>query len=78
MSEPLIIIGIGNDGPAGLSPESRAHIAAAQVLAGGKRHLAFFPDFVGETLVVAADVPAFIEKLKAVRRSKENGGARLR
>ena len=38
---PIVVIGIGHDGAAGLSPEALTHIEQAQVLAGGARHLAF-------------------------------------
>ena len=36
---PLVVVGIGHDGAAGLSPEARAHVEAARILAGGRRHL---------------------------------------
>ncbi|HQU68808.1 MAG TPA: precorrin-6y C5,15-methyltransferase (decarboxylating) subunit CbiE [Albidovulum sp.] len=40
MSDPwLTIIGLGEDGPAGLSDASRAALAAAEVIFGGPRHL---------------------------------------
>jgi precorrin-6Y C5,15-methyltransferase (decarboxylating) len=40
MSDPwLTIIGIGEDGPAGLSPASRAAVYAAETVFGGPRHL---------------------------------------
>jgi precorrin-6Y C5,15-methyltransferase (decarboxylating) len=40
MADPwLIIIGLGEDGPASLSPASREALAAAQVIFGGPRHL---------------------------------------
>ncbi|MBN8629580.1 MAG: precorrin-6y C5,15-methyltransferase (decarboxylating) subunit CbiE [Rhodobacterales bacterium] len=40
MADPwLTIIGLGEDGPEGLSPASRAALAAAQVIFGGPRHL---------------------------------------
>lgn len=67
-TEPLVVIGIGHDGPAGLSPEALAHIAQARVLAGGKRHLAFFPDWPGETLVIDADLDRVVQQLKAIYR----------
>ncbi len=70
MIEPLVVIGIGHDGPEGLAPESRAHLAAAEVLAGGKRHLAHFPEFTGQKIVIAADIAAVIEQLKACRAQK--------
>ncbi|MFM7444341.1 MAG: cobalamin biosynthesis bifunctional protein CbiET, partial [Tabrizicola sp.] len=41
MAEPwLTIIGLGEDGPTGLSPASRDALAAARVVFGGPRHLA--------------------------------------
>lgn len=47
MADPwLTIIGLGEDGPQGLSPASRAALAAATVIFGGPRHL---------VLVVAGD-----------------------
>ena len=40
MADPwLTIIGLGEDGPAGLLPASRAALAAAKVIFGGPRHL---------------------------------------
>jgi precorrin-6Y C5,15-methyltransferase (decarboxylating) len=61
---PLIVVGIGQDGPAGLSPEARAHVERAEMLAGGKRHLAFFPTFAGEKIVLESDVASWIAKLQ--------------
>jgi precorrin-6Y C5,15-methyltransferase (decarboxylating) len=41
MSDPwLTLIGLGEDGPAGLSPASRAALDRASVIIGGPRHLA--------------------------------------
>ena len=40
----LSVIGIGEDGLAGLSPAARTLIETAEVLVGGKRHLAMMPD----------------------------------
>jgi precorrin-6B C5,15-methyltransferase / cobalt-precorrin-6B C5,C15-methyltransferase len=62
--EPLLVIGIGQDGPAGLSATSRAHIAQAEVLAGGRRHLAFFPEFPGQRIVIDGDISAVIAQLR--------------
>lgn len=39
----LTIVGIGVDGPAGLSPAARALVEGAEVLVGGDRHLAMVP-----------------------------------
>lgn len=41
MADPwLVIIGLGEDGPEGLSPASREALARAEVIFGGPRHLA--------------------------------------
>jgi precorrin-6Y C5,15-methyltransferase (decarboxylating) len=63
--EPLLVIGIGDDGPAGLSREALEHIEHARVLAGGRRLLDFFPDWKGERLVIDADLGRVVERLKA-------------
>lgn len=65
---PLTVIGIGQDGPAGLSQEALQHVAQARVLAGGKRHLAFFPDWRGETFIIDADLERLVQQLQAVYR----------
>ncbi len=63
-SEPLVVIGIGHDGVAGLSQEALQHINQAEVLAGGVRHLAFFPDWQGQTVVIDADLEHVMQQLK--------------
>ncbi len=64
MTEPLVVIGIGHDGPAGLSPEALDHIARAEVLAGGARHLAFFPEWTGDKIIFDADISQRITRLQ--------------
>jgi len=44
MSAWLSVVGIGEDGLAGLSQAARTIIAAAEVLVGGKRHHGFVPE----------------------------------
>lgn len=44
----LTIVGIGEDGLDGLGPEARQAIAEAEVLVGGKRHLAKVPEGTAE------------------------------
>ncbi len=68
---PLVVIGIGHDGPAGLTQEAREHIAQAQVLAGGKRHLAFFPDWQGERHVIGANPGDVVRQLKAIYQQRK-------
>ena len=46
----ITVVGLGEDGLAGLSPEARAAVDAAQVLIGGERHLALAPGKGAERL----------------------------
>jgi precorrin-6Y C5,15-methyltransferase (decarboxylating) len=72
MTEPLVVVGIGHDGPAGLSPQALDHIARAEVLAGGARHHAFFPDWNGERIVLDTNMPqqiACIQKYASQRKT---------
>jgi precorrin-6Y C5,15-methyltransferase (decarboxylating) len=69
--EPLVVVGIGHDGPAGLAPQARAHVAAARVLAGGRRHLDFFADWPGERIVLAGDLGAGVARLRACYRQEK-------
>ncbi|MGL4319240.1 MAG: cobalamin biosynthesis bifunctional protein CbiET, partial [Paracoccaceae bacterium] len=56
MSEPwLTIVGLGEDGPAGLSSASREAIAEADVVFGGPRHLALI-GIAGQEWPVPFDV----------------------
>jgi precorrin-6Y C5,15-methyltransferase (decarboxylating) len=55
MSTPLYVIGIGADGAAGLQPEQVERILNADFLAGGARHLAYFPQARGERFVLRSD-----------------------
>lgn len=53
MSRPraITLIGIGDDGCAGLSSRAVNAVMTAQALAGGERHLAFFPQFRGTRII---------------------------
>jgi precorrin-6Y C5,15-methyltransferase (decarboxylating) len=52
MSTPIYVIGMGADGPAGLRPEQLERILNADFLAGGERHLAYFPQARGERYLI--------------------------
>ena len=47
LPQTVIVIGIGADGWAGLSPRSQAAIEQAGVVIGGPRQLALLPDSAG-------------------------------
>ncbi|SDH03853.1 precorrin-6Y C5,15-methyltransferase (decarboxylating) [Alteribacillus persepolensis] len=46
------VIGMGEDGPSGLLPLYKDWINNSERLAGGKRQLAYFPDYQGEKVVL--------------------------
>jgi precorrin-6B C5,15-methyltransferase / cobalt-precorrin-6B C5,C15-methyltransferase len=63
----LSIVGIGEDGCAGLTPVARALIAQAEVLVGGERHLGMLPaNEAREKLTWTSPIEASIEAI--VRR----------
>lgn len=63
----LHVIGIGDDGPASLTPRGRALVQSSEVLVGGQRHLAMFPDHPGERLCWHRPMEATLEALEARR-----------
>ncbi len=73
MNEPepigpwLSIIGIGEDGVAGLSPAARTLIGAAEVVAGGQRHLKLVGDLACRTLAWSSPMDASVAEVLALR-----------
>ena len=63
MRRALTLIGINDDGCAGLTARAVNAVAAAQVLAGGERQLAFFPQFTGQRIVLQSGLTEAIERL---------------
>jgi precorrin-6Y C5,15-methyltransferase (decarboxylating) len=63
MDPRIDIIGIGADGPAGLAPELIGRINAADFLAGGNRHLSYFPEVRGERFTIQDNLAALREEL---------------
>jgi precorrin-6Y C5,15-methyltransferase (decarboxylating) len=61
----VAVIGIGDDGPAGLAPHALSLIAAAELLVGGKRHLSHFVEHQAERLVIVDNVEAVLGRLAA-------------
>lgn len=62
----LQIIGIGEDGTAGLSPVARALIATAQVIVGGDRHHALAPGGTARRIVWPSPFDALIGTLQGL------------
>ncbi|SDJ03071.1 bifunctional cobalt-precorrin-7 (C(5))-methyltransferase/cobalt-precorrin-6B (C(15))-methyltransferase [Paenibacillus naphthalenovorans] len=68
MKETIAVIGIGDDGTAGLPELYMDRIRQAEVLIGGERQLEFFPDFRGETILIKGGLGELTEKLQAEHR----------
>ncbi|MEM9756276.1 MAG: precorrin-6y C5,15-methyltransferase (decarboxylating) subunit CbiE [Pseudomonadota bacterium] len=61
----LTLVGLGENGPDGLSPASRQAIDSAEIVMGPPRHLSFLPDIAAEP--VAWPVP-FVDGLAMLKR----------
>ncbi|HEX8202297.1 MAG TPA: precorrin-6y C5,15-methyltransferase (decarboxylating) subunit CbiE, partial [Isosphaeraceae bacterium] len=64
MSLPVQLLGMGADGPAGLSPRARAALASATFLAGGTRHLELIGSTPAETFPIVNNLRALAERLR--------------
>ena len=62
----VTVVGIGDDGCAGLTSRAIGAVTRAQVLVGGRRHLAFFPDHPGERIALAADLAGALDRVAAL------------
>jgi precorrin-6Y C5,15-methyltransferase (decarboxylating) len=65
MNQLIDVIGVGADGAGGLRPELVERILAAQFLAGGERHLGYFPSARGERFVIKNNLGELKSLLKA-------------
>jgi precorrin-6Y C5,15-methyltransferase (decarboxylating) len=63
----LSIVGIGEDGLAGLSPIAASIVANAELLVGGARHLAMVPDGAAERLAWPSPLTDAIAPITAAR-----------
>ena len=59
----VTIVGIGDDGCAGLTSRAVNAVFGAQVLVGGERQLGFFPQFAGERIVLAGGLGPALERV---------------
>jgi len=62
----VTVIGIGDDGCAGLTSRAMDAVARAGWLVGGERQLAFFPQFGGERIVLKDAIGAALDRVAAV------------
>ena len=63
----LSIVGIGEDGLAGLTAPARALVDDAEVLIGGERHLAMLPDDGRERLAWPSPLSELLNKIESLR-----------
>ncbi len=70
MATPVTIIGIGDDGADGLFPQALLTIREADVLVGGERHLAFFPDSRAEKVIITSGLKSVIEQIEQAIQDK--------
>jgi precorrin-6Y C5,15-methyltransferase (decarboxylating) len=61
----VLVVGVGDDGPGGLTSNVRARVYAAGLLVGGRRHLDLFAEHPGERLVVAGDLAPVLDRIDA-------------
>ncbi len=66
---PVHLIGLGMS-PADLPAVALEIIAQAQVLAGGRRHLDYFPDFDGRRIILGKNLTAALEEIAAAAVSQ--------
>lgn len=59
----VTVIGMGDEGCPGLSSIAVNAVAKAQILAGGERHLDFFPQFTGEKIVFKGNLIQAAERI---------------
>jgi len=58
----VTLVGIGDDGCAGLTSRAIGAVARAQVLVGGRRQLAFFPEHAGERIAITSGLAAVLDR----------------
>jgi precorrin-6Y C5,15-methyltransferase (decarboxylating) len=66
----LSIVGIGEDGLAGLTAPARALVDDAEVLIGGERHLAMLPDDDRERLAWPSPLSALLDEIESRRGTR--------
>lgn len=60
----VLVVGVGDDGPAGLPPGLIQRIGEADVLVGGRRHHELFPDVPAERLVVGRNLGSLLDQIE--------------
>lgn len=61
----IYVVGVGLDGPEGLTTNILTLIDQAKLLAGGDRHLSYFPEYAEKSLVIK-EFSKDLEKVKEI------------
>lgn len=69
MAQTIKMIGIGDEGKQSLLPLYEKWIEESEMLVGGERQLAFFPDYKGEKAAIKGGLPALVERLRQEEKS---------
>jgi precorrin-6Y C5,15-methyltransferase (decarboxylating) len=64
----VVVVGIGDNGADSLSREALRRVSEAEVLLGGERHLAFFPDHPAEKLAIRDNLKEIAARLQGETR----------
>jgi precorrin-6Y C5,15-methyltransferase (decarboxylating) len=64
----IYVIGAGVEGQEGFSGRALELVGKAEILLGGERQLALFPDFAGETVVIGSNLGEMVERLRKTDR----------
>jgi precorrin-6Y C5,15-methyltransferase (decarboxylating) len=64
----IYVIGAGVEGQEGFSGRALELVGRAEILLGGERQLALFPDFAGETVVIGSNLGEIVERLRKTDR----------
>lgn len=60
----VTIVGVGDDGAAGLAPRALEAVARARLLVGGDRHLALFPESRAERIALGKGLDAALDRIR--------------
>jgi precorrin-6Y C5,15-methyltransferase (decarboxylating) len=61
----IVVVGLGDDGPAGLGERALEVVRQAELLSGGRRHLAFFAEHPAEKLPITNNLHEVVARLAA-------------
>lgn len=64
MKPPITVIGLTAGGAAVLPTDIVQRILKCDLLAGGARHLSYFPAYAGETLKIGNNIPMIVDRLQ--------------